>query len=76
MDFFTDYTDSAINKIKLEYAPLTNLGCEGEFAKLDNRLKIRGGSTSVQMLSRKNVIKTNSLLVDSEFTELSDTERV
>ena len=29
-----------IDESKLAYAPLTNLGCESEFAKLDNRIKI------------------------------------
>lgn len=46
-------TASTIDEAKLEYAPLTNLGCEGEFAKLDNRIKFSGGSTTIVTHSRK-----------------------
>ena len=48
---------------KLEYAPLTNLGCESEFAKLDVRIMASGGSTIVQTHSRKNIVTTNRLLI-------------
>ena len=61
---------------KLTYAPLTNLGCESEFAWFDNRVKISGGTESVQSISRKRVICTNALLVDSSFDNLSDKERL
>ena len=60
---------------KMKYVPLSNLGCEGEFAKLDNRLKVSGGTVPVETLSRKNVIATNAFLVDSSFAELSADER-
>ena len=60
---------------KLVYAPLTNLGCESEFAWFDNRLKNSGGSELVQSISRKRVICTNGLLVDSSFDTTSDKER-
>lgn len=46
---------SSVNP-KVEYAPLTNLGSESEFAKLDNRVKISGGTTSIQTLSRKTLL--------------------
>ena len=61
---------------KLTYAPLTNLGCESEFAWFDNREKISSGEESVQSISRKRVICTNALLVDSSFDDLSDKERL
>lgn len=61
---------------KLQKAPLTNLGCEGEFAKLDNRLKVTGGSTSVETLSRKNIVATNKLLIDSSFEDRTEFERL
>ena len=61
---------------KLTYAPLTNLGCESGFTWFDNRLKISGGTESVQSISRKSVIRTNALLVDSSFDNLSDKERL
>ena len=59
---------------KLTYAPLTNLGCESEFAWFDNRVKISEGTESVQSITRKRVICTNALLVDSSFDYLSDNE--
>ena len=37
----------------MKFAPVTNLGCEAEFAKLDVRMVASGGSTSVQTHSRK-----------------------
>ena len=51
----------------MKYASLTNLGCESEFSKLDHRIKITGGSISVQTLSRKNFLTSGCLLVSSEF---------
>ena len=60
---------------KLTYPPLTNLGCESEFAWFDNRVKISGGTESVQSISRKRVICTNALLVDSSFDNFSEKER-
>lgn len=60
---------------KLKKAPLTNLGCEGQFAKFDNRVKVGGGSSSVETLSKKNIVSTNSLLTDDSFTFLSESER-
>ena len=59
---------------KMTYAPMANLGCEAEFAKLDNRLKVTGDTLPVETLSRKNVVATNALLVDSSFTGLSCNE--
>ena len=77
MSFFSEGNDdaNAIDEEKLKYAPLTNLGCESEFAKLDNRIGMSGGSTTVQTHSRKNIVMTNKLLVDSTFTEQSESER-
>ena len=56
---------------KMVYAPLTNLGCESEFVKLENRLKVCGGTTSIQRLSQKNIVATNAYLVNSEFQDKS-----
>lgn len=69
-------TESTIDEVKLQHAPLTNLGCESEFAKLDNKIRVSGGSTSVPTYSRKNVISTNGLLVDSEFVNMPEEERL
>ena len=83
MPFFYDIVehdeaqnDKLPNPNKLTYAPLTNLGCESEFAWFDNRVKISGGTESVQSISRKRVICTNVLLLDSSFDNLSDKERL
>ena len=70
--------DETLDKEKkqlLKQAPLTNLGCESEFAKFDNRVKATGGSTSVSTLSKKNIIATNKLLVTSDFTDKSINEK-
>ena len=51
---------------KIAHAPLTNLGCESELAKLDNRIKTCGGTTSIQTISRKNVVTNNAYLLSSD----------
>ena len=59
----------------MKQAPLTNLGCESEFLKFDNRVKATCGSTSVSTHSKKNIIATNKLLVTSDFTDKSINEK-
>ena len=83
MAFFYDileHDEAQNNKLpdpnKLTYAPLTTLGCESKFAWFDNCMKISGGTESVQSISRKRVICTNALLVDSSFDNLSPKERL
>ena len=75
MDYFDDEVNSEIDQEKLKFAPLTNLGCESEFAKLDNRVKISGGSTSIRTHSMKTIVATNRLLVSSDFLEKTDAEK-
>ena len=78
MEFFqnSDVAGPANSDVsKLEYAPLTNLGREFEFAKLDVRIVASGGSTTVQTYSRKNIVTTNRLLTDPSFSELGSTEK-
>ena len=72
-EYFTRSNDEASEKMK--YAPLTNLGCESEFSKLDHRIKASGGSTPIQTHSRKNIIVSSGLLVDSEFESKTLEER-
>jgi len=67
--------DTSIDETKLQYAPITNLGAEGEFAKLDNRIAISGGTTSVKCHGQKNIISTNRLLVDPSFQRLTTEDR-
>ena len=64
-EYFTRSNDEAREKMK--YAPLTNLGCESEFSRLDHRIKASGGSTSIQTHSRKNILVSSQLLVETEF---------
>ena len=64
-EYFTRSNDE--DREKMKHAPLTNLGCESEFSKLDHRIKASGGSTSIQTLSRKNMVVSSGILVNSEF---------
>ena len=63
------------DKVKLQCAPLTNLSCKSEFAKLDNSVSVSGGMTSVSTHSKKNIVATNGLLVDSEFLNKTELEK-
>ena len=73
MDIFTD---AEADVTRLEYAPVTNSGCESEFGKLDNRLHVSGGSATVQTLSMENIVSTTKLLSDQSFKELSEDEEM
>ena len=56
---------------KIAHTPLTNLGCESEFVKLDNRIKICGGTISMQAIYiRRSVVTTNDCLLKSDFLDL------
>ena len=59
----------------MAHAEITNLGCESQFAKMDQRINVTGGSTSVQTLSRKNVVATNAYLVDSTYVQMGAKEK-
>ena len=58
---------------KLKHS-LENLGAESQFAKLENRIAVCRGLASVLSYSRRNVIATNRLLVDTEVTEKYEAE--
>lgn len=73
MDYFKHSDSQPADGI--ECTPLTNLGCESEFAKLDNRIKRNGGSASVQNYSMKNIVATNGLLVDSTSIDKTEVEK-
>ena len=64
-EYFTRSNDE--DREKMKHAPLTNLGCESEFSRLDHRIKASGGSTSIQAHSRKNMVVSSGILVNSEF---------
>ena len=72
MDYFDD--DAGENEL-LQFAPLTNLGCESEVAALDVRLKVSGGTTTIQTLSNKTVVKTNKYLEHKDLLDLSPGEK-
>jgi len=73
--FLRGKEDNNVDTTKLDSAPLTNLGCESEFSKFDHRVKVAGGSTSIQTHSKKNIMVTNGLLVDSDFKKLPEQEK-
>ena len=75
MKFFKAETTDRTLEAKMIHAFLTNLGCESEFAKLDNCLKVCGGAASLQTLPEKNVVTTNAYLVDSYFMDKNDDEK-
>ena len=88
MEFFFTIIDSDSNEVrkvsdresqstdsKITHAPLTNLGCESELTNLDNRIKICGGTTSIQTISKKNVVTTNAYLLNSYFLDLPVNEK-
>ena len=54
---------------------LTNLGAESKFAELDNRLKVFGGTTSLETLSNKDKISSNKLFMTENWKEKSRMER-
>jgi hypothetical protein len=60
MDFCFD--NNAGENGLLQFAPLTNLGCESEVAALDVRPKVPGGATTIQTLPNKTAVKTNEHL--------------
>ena len=69
------FEEGADENEKLQFAPLTNLGCESQMASLDNRLKVSGGTTCIQTLSNKAVVKSNRYLEHEDFVGLSPGER-
>ncbi|ESO85476.1 hypothetical protein LOTGIDRAFT_154967 [Lottia gigantea] len=75
MDYFDSESDigEACDQ-NLKFAPLTNLGCESDFGKLDNRLRVAGGMTSINTHSNKNVA-TNGFLNSVDFVNSSETDR-
>ncbi|KAK6194846.1 hypothetical protein SNE40_000386 [Patella caerulea] len=79
MDFFVNDEEEDVQVIpdlnKLEFAPLTNLGCESQFAKLDNRVRYSGGMTCIATHSKKNIVATNGLLVSDQFLAMDDVEK-
>ena len=58
---------TVVDEAKMKFAPVTNLGCDAEFAKLDVRIVASGRSTSVQTYSRKKHYNDESFTIGSIF---------
>ena len=44
---------------KMDYAPLTNSGCESKMADLDVRVRFSGGAAPITTISDKQVVSKN-----------------
>ena len=55
-----------ISEITIQQTPLTNPGCDTQFARFDNRVRVSDGSVSVREQSHKKC-NTNEW-VTSQFT--------
>ena len=75
MDFLFRRSKKRTQKKKIKQAPLTNLGCESEFAHLDNGLRKSGGSTSLRTLSNKHVVARNRLFEKENLRRLDICEK-
>ena len=53
---------------KIKHTPLTNSGCESRAAQLGVMTDFVGGSTSIETLSNKQIVKVNGYLKTSDFT--------
>lgn len=73
MSIFEENSDAIPEK--MIYTPLTNLGCESNFAVLDNQIKKSGGMTSVKTHSMKAIVSRNRFLLDSKLDQQSEEER-
>jgi len=71
-----DYEERNMVEEQMRWAPLTNLGCESKMAWLDNRIKVSGGSTSVQTLSEKSIVKHNEYFSNPDFDGLSSQSKL
>jgi len=52
-----------MDKDYLQFAAENNLDTESEFVKLDNRIHMSGGSTSVATYSTINIVITNRYIL-------------
>ena len=77
MKCFTDEADSILAEIqsKMERAPLTNSGCESEFAFLDNVCKTTSGNTTLNTLSNRHIISRNKLFSHEKWKNLETEQK-
>lgn len=75
MKFFQEGpNDDPISEIqlkKMDEAPLTNSGCESNFAQLDLECRRGSGQTTLQTMSNRNMVKTNQYFNTEEWKQLS-----
>ena len=77
MKWFTDEADTIPVDIqsKMERAPLTNSGCESEFAFLDNICKVTSGNTRLTTLSDRHIVRRNKLFSHEKWKNMGNYER-
>ena len=56
---------------KMEEAPLTNSGCESNFAQLDLECRrVGGGQTTLQTMSNRHIVKTNQYISSEDWKHM------
>ena len=68
-------SDDHMPNQSIEKTPLTNLGCESEFAHLTNDFRKSGGSTSLSAISDKHTVARNKLFTKERWLSLSNMEK-
>ena len=74
MQFYREESDDTLPEDtlkKLNQAPLTNSGCESNFAQLDLECKRGSGQTTLNTMSNRNMIKTNQYFKSEEWDKLA-----
>ena len=77
MDFFTAPDKVSAESLKLMQSSnvLTNSGCEGQFADLDNMIQKSGGSCSLSRHSQKHVVTKTKLFEKESWKSLSNDDK-
>ena len=71
MKFFTHNDDSEGSVEKLNNAPLTNSGCESNFAQLDLECRRGSGQTKLQTMSNRHMVKGNKYFETENWKQMS-----
>ena len=56
---------------KMDEAPLTNTGCESNFAQLDLECRRGSGQTTLQTMSNRHLVKTNDYFNSEEWKQMA-----
>jgi len=73
MPFFISSVEPEI-EAKMKHVPLSNSGCESNFAKLDSRTKDASGTVPIENISEKFIISTNNYLQSPMFMDNQEEE--